>query len=179
MAKASKEEKVLKDIGKAIKTYEEQKKEEDDGPITKADLDKFLVKLNENRVAVQDPSQAVMQNSSATPSVKPNVKQSTNKQQIAFQLWKDSKATSIICIIAIVCPMLSSLITMAAGATAGLILALVGLVYPCMVFVRMAGLQAELYKKYGLKPLFQLQQQNRAYADKKQVENKNKDMEMW
>lgn len=138
---------------------EEQKKKEELTVVTKDDLKELLEQMNkkaepimptETKQIVQQPQQGASQQQ----------KQPMGKRNIAYQLWKDSKATSIVCLIAIVLPMITILVTMFSdGAMYALMIAFAGLIYPCFVFVKMVGYQTRLNKKYGFKPLFQFQQQ--------------------
>ena len=159
---------------KQSKEEKEQKKKEKEKYITvnKEDLKGLLDQVNKGRPVeaalpqVMQPQEAVqpqqvMQPQQQQQPIQPQQKRSTEKEQIAMQIWKDSKATSIVCLIAMVLPMISILVAMFPdGATYALVIALFGILYPCFVFVRMISIQTRLHMKYGLKPMFQFPQQN-------------------
>lgn len=156
---------------KQSKEEKEQKKKEKEKYITvnKEDLKGLLDQVNKGRpVEATLPQQSpvtVGAGQANEPSIvitqQPVQKQLTVKQQIAMQIWKDSKATSIVCLIAMVLPMISILVAMFPdGAMYALVIALFGILYPCFVFVRMISIQTRLHMKYGLKPMFQFPQQN-------------------
>lgn len=127
------------------------------------DLKKLIVDINAKQQSAAGPAADPKIEFSQQPMTQQQQKkQPTREQQIAYQLWKDSKATSIVCLIAIVMPMIAVLVTMfPGGAMFALVVAMCGIIYPCIVLVKMIGLQMRAYKKYGLKPLlmFRSQQQ--------------------
>lgn len=174
---------------KQSKEEKEQKKKEKERYITvnKEDLKGLLDQVNKGRpVEAALPQQSIQPQEATQPqqvmqpqqslitvgagqanepsiviTQQPVQKQLTVKQQIAMQIWKDSKATSIVCLIAMVLPMISILVAMFPdGAMYALVIALFGILYPCFVFVRMISIQTRLHMKYGLKPMFQFPQQN-------------------
>lgn len=158
-----KSESLIKDMDAVVTKYKkekeekEQRKKEEDSVVTKKDLETFLAEINKQKDTVVDSELK------AESNVQPvRQKQPSRDQQIAYQIWKDSKATSIVCIIAIVLPMITILISMFPGGTmAALVAAFIGLIYPCLIFVKMVSIQTRAHKKYGWKPLFQFQQQPR------------------
>lgn len=103
----------------------------------------------------------------------PQQKPLTVKQQIALQIWRDSKATMIVCLIAIVFPMMSILIAMMEPQFA-LIISMVGIIYPCFILVKMISVQTRLHQKYGLRPLLQFRQQQMMYQQPPQIQQQRK-----
>lgn len=110
----------------------------------------------------QEPIDQQMQQQQPIQPQQPQKKQLTTRQQIALQIWRDSKATTIICLIAIVFPMMSILIAMIEPQFA-LIISMVGIIYPCFILVKMISVQTRLHQKYGLRPLLQFRQQQPMY----------------
>lgn len=141
---------------KQEKKEKEQKKKEIKKTISVDDLKKLLEDINAKKSPdVETTTQPIDQ---AQQPMKQ--KQPTKDQQIAYQLWKDSKATSIVCLIAMIFPMITALISMfPGGVMAAMMVAFIGLIYPCLVLVKMIGIQTRAYKKYGLKPMFLFKQQ--------------------
>lgn len=82
------------------------------------------------------------------------------KKQIAHGIWRDSRSCTIVCLIAMLAPLICALIGVIFAAAA-LLAALGALIYPTFIFVKQLGLQAQLHKKYGFKPIlmFKPQQQ--------------------
>lgn len=133
------------------KKAEEKEKREKSEDYSKEDLEKLLVRLNATLTQQDHP---------VTTTQPSNKKQPTQQQQIAYSIWKDAKATSIVCLIAIVLPFITILIAMwPGGEMFAMIIALAGIMYPCFVFVKSIFIQTKIHKKYGLKPLFKLPQQ--------------------
>lgn len=147
------EEKILDDMETLLSQYKKQKQEKqslkDNKPITKNDLKELITELKQP------------QTTTATPAVnQPSTKkiEQEERTQIAVQIWKDAKATSVICMIAIILPMITIFASMISPSMA-LVVSLMGIIYPCFVFVKMINIQTLAYRKYGLKPLFQFPQQ--------------------
>lgn len=156
-----KETALLDEIKTTINKYEKEKaakkKEkqtiQQDKSLTVDDLIKFIN-------AQQKPVGNIQQTPQPMPMTPMQPQQPpSNKQQIAFQLWRDSKATTVVCLIAIVLPMISILIAMIPdGGMYALIITMIGIIYPCLVLVKMVSLQTKLHHKYGFKPLLQFRQ---------------------
>lgn len=80
------------------------------------------------------------------------------RKQFAYQLWKDAKATSIVCIIAIAFPMIGALIG-SINVMIGVLTGFIGMIFPCFILVKMMGIQQRCYQKYGWPTLFSKMQQ--------------------
>lgn len=74
------------------------------------------------------------------------------KKRIAYDIWRDSRSTTIVCLIAMLAPLLCVLIGVVYAAAA-LLTAMGIMIYPIFIFVKHQSLQAKLFKKYGFKPL--------------------------
>lgn len=158
----------IADYDKQLAEREQKEKEstaEKDKELTTEDVQRFLNIVNVAKTKDQPnvPEQRIIQQQPLNQSMvqqQPVKKTLTKDEQIALQVWKDAKATSIVCLIAIVLPFIGILIAMAKnGAMYAMIIALAGIVYPCVVFVKSVFIQKRAYLKYGLKPMFQLPQQ--------------------
>ena len=160
---------------KAEEKAKEKKKEEVKKSITIEDLQKLLVEVNANKKPTVESSIDSSQQPILTQQQQPmRQKQPSKDQQIAYQLWKDSKSTSIVCLIAIVMPMIAVLVTMfPGGAMFALVVAMCGIIYPCIVLVKMIGLQMRAYRKYGLKPLLMFRSQQPMMQMPKKQPNQN------
>ena len=193
------EEKILSEIQTKVKEYEklqkekEEKKKEKSKYVTKDDLLKELLnQINQDKPVAGAPTKVIqpqqmqqqgiiqpqqMQQQGIIQPQQMQPKPMSEKQQIAFQLWKDAKATSLVCLIAILLPLISILITMMPDGTMyALVIVFAGIVYPCFILVRMIGLQTKLYQKYGLKPLLQFRQQYQMPYQQGQTKNNKGDM---
>lgn len=177
----TKEADFLAEVEAASKKYNKIKKEEKkakEQPFTKADMEKLIIQMQGG----PQPSVNVASGQTGDPSIiitqqHPAQKQPTERQQIAYQIWKDQKTLSIVCLIAFILPMCTALLA-TVGTMYALILAFAGMMYPLMAFVKSMGIQARLHAKYGFKPLFQLQkpiQQNRMPRPPQQ-QNNNKEV---
>lgn len=148
-----KEGNIVNQMKDLLRKYEQEEKKQDDKPITKNDLKELITEMNKPKVILQ------------------HTKQINKDQEIAMQIWKDSKTTSIICMIAIVFPLITIMITMFPnGLMIALVIAFVGLIYPVLILMKMMNIQMRAYKKYGLKPIFFIRQMQMPYQ---QMQNKN------
>ena len=140
---------------KTMAEREQKAKTQKDGEITHDDLQRFLNMVNKAKTEDQPTREPpVIQ----TTEQQPVQKGLSKDKEIALALWKDAKSTSIVCLIAIVLPFIGIMVAMFEG-TYAMVIALGGIVYPCFVFVRSVAMQSRIYKKYGLKPMFQMPQQ--------------------
>lgn len=143
----------MRSMVKKHDTKEREKKKQENRPITMKDLEKFLQSPHK----IADPNLGSQPMIQAQP-IQQQPKELTQQQQIAIHLWKDSKATSIVCLIAIITALAIPLVAMI-NLMVALIVALFMILYPILIFVKMVQYQTRLHNRYGLKPLFQFQQQ--------------------
>lgn len=146
-------EKTIKDRKKILKKKEEKKKQPQ--TITKQDLENLLKKFSRNTqtepviiqpITTQETTQPVQQ------------KQPTKDQQIAYGIYKDAKATSIVCIIAMILPIIVALISMFPnGMMLSIMIAFIGMIYPILILMKARNTQIRAYIKYGYKPISLLQ----------------------
>lgn len=181
------DENILSEIEKLVKERNKPKEE----PVVKetpVEEPKVKVKDEEVTLSVSDLQKILSSPGAFTPeTTKPKKKikratlqplqqkqQLSEREQIALQIWKDAKTTSIICLIAMILPMITVLVTMfPEGLTIALLVAFGGLIYPAIVFAKMIATQAKLHQKYGLKPL--LSQQRPQQCNRPGMQNQNND----
>ena len=93
------EKDIIEDMRKKVKAYDQKQKakeKEKERPVTIKDLERLLQKPT-TPIAPGYPQQKP--SSDFCGQCGSNLKQ---KEQVAFQLWKDSKATTIVCLIALI-----------------------------------------------------------------------------
>jgi len=158
-----KKEALLKEMATVVDKYKAVEKEEakdkaKEEPFTKRDMDNML---NQLRGGGPQPTVTVAPGQTGDPSIiiteQLQQQPPTEKQIVAHQIWKDQKSLSIVCLIAVILPMLAVLTTMAAGEMVALIISFAAMIYPLFLFVKSMQVQAMLQMKYGFKPLFQFQ----------------------
>lgn len=156
------EEQTIKKMKKIVSEYEQKEKEKKE-PATKGDLDQLLKMMNQKNTTIEKIE---------TPEKTQTRKKMTSdeREQLAYQIYKDAKTVSIVCLITIVFPMITIFVTMFDPMIA-MIIALLGVIYPCVIFIRMINLQTRAYRKYGWKPLFYFPQQQQRGIPKKQRED--------
>ena len=162
-----KKEITLDQIEKDVDAYKKQQKQK---PLTKNDLEEFIKRINLKKIPSKEtikkeyapftPAETTtipQQPPEETKQLQPN-----ERKQIAYQLYKDAKTISIVCLIAIIFPLVIIFVTMIDPMYA-MIIALVGIIFPIFIFMKMIGIQTRAYKKYGWKPLFQFNPQTPPY----------------
>lgn len=170
---------IIEQMRKTVAEYDKKEKERkqkqlEKTPVTLADMKQILMSQMEKKPgdnnslicsncrSSYNPEDMFCPNCGTkinrdTAAAQPKQNISEERKQIAFQLWKDSRSTSIVCMICMVFPLICSVIAMVSFAAA-ILVAFIGLIYPCMVFVKSMTIQARCYRKYGLKPLFMFNQ---------------------
>lgn len=143
--KMTEEKNTIDQMKKLIKDYENKNREKDKKPVTMGDLKKLMNDYKKPN---------------ATVEIKPVKKEIKidEKKQIAYQIYKDAKTTSIVCLIAITFPLITTLIG-AINVSVALIIGLIGIIYPCLILVKSISIQTRAYKKYGFRPIFMFPQQ--------------------
>jgi len=144
----------IKQTEKKLKELQKKQKKE---PVTKADLQEMLKKFNDKTNGI--PEKPDKKTTIKKTEKKDDTMSQDKKRALAYQLYKDAKSMSIVCLIAIIFPLITIFTTMISEMLA-MIVAMLGLIYPCVVFVRMINIQSRAAKKYGWKPLFSIPQQN-------------------
>jgi len=151
---------TIDEIKKTIAAYEKQENEK---PITRKELTTLLKNID------KEPSNEHIHNDK-----KPSQKMTKDeRKQLAFQLYRDAKKMSVVCLLGLIVPFIVVFVAMV-NAMAAVLIAFCGVIYPVMILMQMINIQTRAYHKYGWKPLLQFRPQN-PMQQHKQPQYKNQE----